>query len=683
VATLNGVEFGIVHITKTIVHDNNIKDIPGSDTVVQDDLGYSTAPMRITGHVKNDTEYDDLKEQYYSGGELTLIVDPDSGKQYTVYAHQNLTDLDGDRTYPLTDIVFQAMFFMKNPYLESVTDKTRIKSITTNNQEWSADNDGNPLKTDGNVDAVPDIQITGSTTHAGITQTSSDSNYNTNNSAAPVTISHTGTANFLTMDSGQPLGQTVNCRKAGMAIIDSIQMNVEAVVTGGDVTCTVYSGVGGASLGSKVVNVAGVGVKTFTFTTPIAVVQEEETCADSTDTNKIYFKFSCTGSTHMNLDAQVAGYADGRAYVSDSPSGSNEDLYFVVAGHSCKEIRQTFTVPETYTLSHLILNLCKYQYGGSNVVTVIVKEGGTTLGTGTATLSGSTFTDVDFYLDEETAHSLELSAGTTYTLSITPPSDSGNATAVLIKTKTSSVYANGAVTLVEDGGTTRAQTHDIYFKLYFAHSNEDIQIYNTTDTTVKCDVANQILEGAIHRINIDGTGTIDFDDDFTTGKYATTNEGMSGITHDTGNDELDIADDGYIYWKKDTKFPIDGIPTLTARINITSGTPTIQISTDASTWYDIDTAIADDVETVYPLDSDGNLSLAGKTVFYWRFDCVKAAPATASIKSFELDIDIHTIYAKNPVITKGATASTFRCDQDADSGMACEVKLIYPDRWWA
>ena len=163
-ATLNGVEFGIVHITKTIVHDNNIKDIPGSDTVVQDDLGYSTAPMRITGHVKNDNEYDDLKEQYYSGGELTLIVDPDSGRQYTVYAFQNLTDLDGDRTYPLTDIVFQAMFHMKNPYLESVTDKTRIKSITSNNQEWSADNDGNPLKTDGNVDAVPDIQITSSIT---------------------------------------------------------------------------------------------------------------------------------------------------------------------------------------------------------------------------------------------------------------------------------------------------------------------------------------------------------------------------------------------------------------------------------------------------------------------------------------------------------------------------------------
>lgn len=681
-ATLNGVEFGIVHITKTIVHDNNIKDIPGSDTVVQDDLGYSTAPMRITGHVKNDNEYDDLKEQYYSGGELTLIVDPDSGRQYTVYAHQNLTDFDGDRTYPLTDIVFQAMFFMKNPYLESVTDKTRIKSITSNNQEWNADNDGNPLKTDGNVDAVPDIQVTGGTTHISILQESSDSNYNMSASGNPVTITQASRNGAKTLSSAETVGQTTNCRKAGLAIIDSIQITVDSVTVAGDVTCTVYDSVGGTSLGSKVVNIAGAGAKTFTFTTPIAVVQNEETCADSTDTNKIYFLFSVTGSTDLDIDAQTSsGYTGGSAYYGDVVQAV--DFKFIVSGHSCKEVQQTFTVPETQKISKVILNLCKYQYAGSNPATVTIKEGGTTLGAGTATLSGSTFTDVDFYLDEETAHSLELSSGTTYTLVITPPSDSGNATAILISTKTSSVYANGAVTLVEDGGTTRAQTHDIYFKLYFAHSNEDIQIYNTADTTTKCDVANQILEGATHRINVDGTGTIDFDDDFTTGKYATTNEGMSGITHDTGNDELDIADDGYIYWKKDTKFPIDGIPTLTARINITSGTPTIQISDDAATWYDIDTAIADDVETVYPLDDYGNLSLAGKTVFYWRFDCVKAALATASIKSFELDIDIHTIYAKNPVITKGATASTYRIDQDADSGMACDVKLIFPDRWWA
>ena len=221
-----------------------------------------------------------------------------------------------------------------------------------------------------------------------------------------------------------------------------------------------------------------------------------------------------------------------------------------------------------------------------------------------------------------------------------------------------------------------------YFKIDIVGHIIDTQVYNTTDTSVKMDTTNTMLLGAVHRINTDGTGTVEYDDDFTTAKWEIDSV-YSSVTHDTGNDEIDIADDGYIYWKKDTKFPINGIPPLTAQVNITSGTPTIQISEDAATWYDIDTAIVDDVETVYPLDSSGNLSLAGKTIFYWRFDCVKAAPATASIKSFELDINIHTIYAKNPVINKGATASTFRIDQDAASGMECEVKLIFPDRWWA
>ena len=222
---------------------------------------------------------------------------------------------------------------------------------------------------------------------------------------------------------------------------------------------------------------------------------------------------------------------------------------------------------------------------------------------------------------------------------------------------------------------------DAYFDLQVVAPNTDIEVYNVADTSVKCHIANEILSEAVHRINADGTGTVEYNDDFSTDKWLADYEAMSGVTHDTGNDELDIADDGYIYYKIDTRYPINGIPTLTSRINITSGTPTIQISIDGSTWYDIDTSIVDDVETTYPLDSDENLSLAGRTVFYFRHDCVKATPATCSIKYFELDIDIHSIYAKNPKIFKGDTASTFRCDQ-GDSGMTCTVDLIFKNKWW-
>ena len=212
------------------------------------------------------------------------------------------------------------------------------------------------------------------------------------------------------------------------------------------------------------------------------------------------------------------------------------------------------------------------------------------------------------------------------------------------------------------------------------------QIYNTADTTVKCYVANEVEPDMVFRINTDGTGTIDYDDDFSTDKYLDAYWDMSGISHDTGNDELDVADDGYIYYKVDTKYPITGIPTITSRINITAGTPTIQIAADSGgepdTFYDIDTAIVDVVSTIYELDDSTNLSLKGSTVFYWRIDCTGTGTVTCSIKSFELDIILVTIDAEHPRITSNGAASTFRCDQDSTSAMNCTVAFYYRDRSW-
>lgn len=206
-------------------------------------------------------------------------------------------------------------------------------------------------------------------------------------------------------------------------------------------------------------------------------------------------------------------------------------------------------------------------------------------------------------------------------------------------------------------------------------------VYNTADTTVKSNLTNLMLVGAIHRINSDNTGTVQYADDFSTNKYLADYTALSGVTYDTINNELDIADGGYIYYLLDTKYPVTGIPTLTAQINVTVGTPTIQISSDATTWYDIDTVVVDDVSTIYDLDNAANLSLKGLTTFYLRFDCGGAGTNTCSIKTFTLDVDIVTIDVPNPVINTGA-ANTFKCEQDSDSGLNCEVELIYRDRKW-
>ena len=226
---------------------------------------------------------------------------------------------------------------------------------------------------------------------------------------------------------------------------------------------------------------------------------------------------------------------------------------------------------------------------------------------------------------------------------------------------------------------------DFYHKVYTLGSGYPIiksaVVYNTADTTVKSNVTNDVMCGAIHRINSDNTGTIQYTDGFSTPKYLADYTAISGVTHDAGDDELDIADTGYISYTIDTKYIITGMPTLTATIDITAGAPTIQISSNGSTWYDIDTAIVDDVSTEYDLDNAANLSLKGLTTFYLRFDCAGAGTNTCSIKTFTLDVDIVTVDVPNPIINTG-TANTFTCDQDADSGLNCEIELIYRDRKW-
>ena len=211
---------------------------------------------------------------------------------------------------------------------------------------------------------------------------------------------------------------------------------------------------------------------------------------------------------------------------------------------------------------------------------------------------------------------------------------------------------------------------------------KSVQVLNTADTTIKSSVCNELNPDAAARINNDSVGTFSYMTAFANTNFWTAAFGWSGATLDAVDDELDIADDGYIYFDIDTKYPITGIPVLISKIDITSGTPTIQISTDASTWYDIDTAIVDDVLTVYALDNDVSLHLKSKTSFYMRFDCGGAGTVTCSIKSISLTLNTVTIDAERPVINTGA-ANTFKCEQDSSSAMNVTIALVYRDRKWA
>lgn len=223
---------------------------------------------------------------------------------------------------------------------------------------------------------------------------------------------------------------------------------------------------------------------------------------------------------------------------------------------------------------------------------------------------------------------------------------------------------------------------DLYMKVYTYPHVINPQVYNKSDTNRKCDIAGMILTGAAHRINADGTGHIDYTDDITTAKYAGDQAGISGVTYQDIGDLLKFAINGYLYYKIDCKYPVIGIPTLTCRINILSGTPTIQIAKDIDGnhggWHNIKKAVVDasGVDTEYDLDAD-DLSLENKTILYFRFDCDSSA--TLDLLKFVLDVELDTSCAQIPVVDEGGAANTFRCDQDPTSSIDGTVTLYYND----
>ena len=228
------------------------------------------------------------------------------------------------------------------------------------------------------------------------------------------------------------------------------------------------------------------------------------------------------------------------------------------------------------------------------------------------------------------------------------------------------------------------QSYDMYLSVEGLSHITDIEVYNTSYKNIKAKITNTMLSGAVHTINPNGSGSISYTDDFTNEKYL-----VDGVYSDVTytSEKLSIADDGYIYYKIDTKYAIVGVPILTSLINVTSGTPTIQIAYDSGgspdTFYNIDTGISDNILTEYELISGDDVVLAGKTVFYVRIDCAGGGNVTCDIESIQFDIDIVTIDAQNPIVETGTTPATYQCDQGDGSSVNCTVELKYRDRKWA
>jgi len=528
-ATLNGIEFKIIEIEWATYQNNVIQEVLGSDMVEVHNQGHGSEPVRIQGMVNNEKEMDDFQEQFYSNEILTLIKDPNSGRQYSVYALGKVKKESPSNSDDGTGVIFTCMVQLRYPYAESIETIYRSKDLTAQGEQWSSDEDGMDIKTTGNANTLPDIRITGGVSGPLI----EDPGFET---LTPWTYSELDTNGSL---SGAQDGTYEY--KGDYCYRLKVNGNIQA-----------------------------------------------------TDWAKIEQVLSLTPLEEITFMLR---------WITGNASGS---LRMMVYGGS--QLLEVYDCP------------------GSSQDTGWVKK----------TLPINSSQQALSFRLESTVH---------------------------LSSQNAECYIDNVVA-------------------YIKSPTKSPVVYNTANNKVKCLVANDIHDGAVHRINTDGTGHIDFDEDFSSERYLNSISGSSGVTYSALGETVTLADNGYIYWYIDAKYLITEIPSLTSHVVIIQGIPTIQISLDGSLWYDIDTYVSHDVEKEYPLDSEGNLSLIGETGFYFRYDCVKAGVARLWIEHFALDVDIHTIYARNPLVLKGDTPNTFRIDHDAASEMTCTVDLIYKNKWW-
>lgn len=520
-ATLNGAEFEIIEIEWSTYQNNVIQEILGSDTVEVQHQGYGSDPVRIKGMVNNEKELDLFKGQFYSGPMLILVTDPNSNKEYPVYALGDVKKESVTNRIVDPGIVFDCVVQLKYPYADSVFEISQTKRIISQTQEWSQDDSGKYIKVEGSADSLTDIEVTGR--KAG-------SELDTN----PV---------------GEPSFETIT--GWSYAEVD---------------TNTKISG-------------------------------------ERTDAWKYH------GSYSYRIRIYSGSAVDDYGQVSRTVDFTNIDMFSVLTNIS----------------------------------------------------QGSGKGDLEIYVDGDLLGSF---------------SDLNGVERLYIDT---SEYTGSLTLLFRHVVTATDEIISLYLDdiVSYAYYTDNLSIYNMADPTTKCIIANRILDTAVHIINADGTGSVEYADDFLTKKYLAATAEYPGVGWSSG--ELGLSGTGHITWFFDSKYAISEIPVFTSRIYKFIGTPTIQISLDNSTWYDIKTAVVNDVETDYDLEAT-NLDLRGVTSFYVR---IRAESGVISvIKSMAISILIHTIYAKNIKLTSGGAVNTFKCIQDSLGEDLFDVRFIFKYRWW-
>jgi len=207
--------------------------------------------------------------------------------------------------------------------------------------------------------------------------------------------------------------------------------------------------------------------------------------------------------------------------------------------------------------------------------------------------------------------------------------------------------------------------------------NAGISIYNTTDPLTVIRLCNKICPGIKITINADGTGSMRYSEDFSDSSY------QAAVLSRTGDSYLEdlkqVHLTGSLVWEFDSLSPITGIPYVI--MDVVSGIPKLQISTDNLTWYDCDSNTLDVLTSERVTRELDNIStpmrLYGKTKYY-----LKLSPASGSldINYMYMFTYLITMDAEHPVISPTGSPETFAVLMTND--VPCIINLKYADKHW-
>jgi hypothetical protein len=156
-ASINSTEINLSNVSISNKFRNVYSGLPGTSTNVIYDIGKDGLTISLSGWVTSESEYSGVAAEFMKSGEQSLVVT--EGWEYKVFC----TGIQRNLTTMVNYIAWTATVQTEDPYVYSLDETYRTKTITTNNQTWTADDDSNPIQNLQTTTTVPDVEITGST----------------------------------------------------------------------------------------------------------------------------------------------------------------------------------------------------------------------------------------------------------------------------------------------------------------------------------------------------------------------------------------------------------------------------------------------------------------------------------------------------------------------------------------